>query len=825
MQQRNTKFLVFMLASFGFMMLWQVWHSSMFPPAPPENDPNAAVEEAKATESPVVRAGLDAVQIAAEVTRLVRQREREKQRALEEQATPADQLVRLGSDDPASKFHIGVQFDPRGAGVRRVLLNKFQREDEDGRPGEGELELVPPEATRRIPANVLYHFGDLLSDRPVDELGRLVWQVKRLDDKTLDDGRAVQTVEFTAEAAGVEIVKRFTLTEGEYHLGLEVDLTRQPGAGKRFRYQLTGANGLPIEGKWFTSFFRTALIAQEQNGAINRDYQDVRQIGLWGGGNAVERAPNNFFRYAGVVVQYFASVVVVDQRDGQAPFISRARPTLERGVMRGTIKSYAPDLSSLVLHHGNQDVTFQIPDPALRLYLGERPTDVRASVTYHTDRHGKEIAEQVTPEFMTQPLWVDDVNVRLTSETLDLEVEKTVTHRYLLYNGPVKVSLLSQMTGDRAVPPEVVARYLNTFHLNTLTDYQSPGPIGAFSSAIYWTPLVINTTNLMHWVLDHLYHWVPNYGLCIILLTVIVRTLMFPLSLKQAKTMQKMQALAPELKAMNERYKDDRQAMAAAQMELYRKHGVNPFGTCWVLLLQLPIFMGLWYALQESIFFRLAPFWPTWIDNLAAPDMLWHWGRGIPIISRDYDYNGWFYLGPFLNILPLIAIGLMLVQQKMMSPPPTNEQEEANQRVMTIMMCVMGLLFYKVAAGLCVYFIVSSLWGVAERQFLPKPAKPGERPAESATVAIVYAGATTGRTGSTAVTPATTSTPSEPERGRSKKGKKGRRAAEQQKVATPEPEPEAEPTTTLGKMASWWRKRRKAMSEWWAEILRQAEKK
>jgi YidC/Oxa1 family membrane protein insertase len=294
--------------------------------------------------------------------------------------------------------------------------------------------------------------------------------------------------------------------------------------------------------------------------------------------------------------------------------------------------------------------------------------------------------------------------------------------------------------------------------------------------------------------------------------------------------MQKMQALAPELKALNEKYKDDRQALAAAQMELCRKHGVNPFGTCWVLLLQLPIFMGLWYALQESIFFRLAPFWPTWIENLAAPDMLFGWGRGIPVISADSSYGGWLYLGPYLNILPIIAIALMLVQQKMMTPPPTNEQEEANQRVMTIMMVVMGLLFYKVAAGLCIYFIATSLWGVAERQFLPKPVKPGERPAETPppTPAIQYAGATAGGTGSTAVTPATPSTPpSQENRGRSKKGKKGRRAEQKttQKTTPATPEPEAEPTTMLGKMASWWRKRRKALAEWWAEVLRQAEKK
>ena len=95
------------------------------------------------------------------------------------------------------------------------------------------------------------------------------------------------------------------------------------------------------------------------------------------------------------------------------------------------------------------------------------------------------------------------------------------------------------------------------------------------------------------------------------MLTVLVRGMMFPLSRKQAlMSHAACRQLAPELKKLQEKYKDDRQALRQAQMELYRKHGINPFGSCWVLLLQMPIFMGLYFALQESIHFRLAPFWP-----------------------------------------------------------------------------------------------------------------------------------------------------------------------------------------------------------------------
>ena len=104
--------------------------------------------------------------------------------------------------------------------------------------------------------------------------------------------------------------------------------------------------------------------------------------------------------------------------------------------------------------------------------------------------------------------------------------------------------------------------------------------------------------------------------------------------------------------------------------------------------------------------------------------MLKYWGEwNMPILdwmTSPNSLGGFLYLGPYFNILPVCAVGLMLVQQKLLSPPPTNEEQEMQQKTMQIMMGVMGLMFYKVAAGLCIYFIASSLWGVAERKLLPK---------------------------------------------------------------------------------------------------------
>src|SRR5262249_36979311 len=142
------------------------------------------------------------------------------------------------------------------------------------------------------------------------------------------------------------------------------------------------------------------------------------------------------------------------------------------------------------------------------------------------------------------------------------------------------------------------------------------------------------------------------------------------------------------------------------------------------IFLQMPIFLGLYYCLQESILFRLAPF--LWIKNLAAPDMLIKWGENIPVISHPIPAleGGGFigaiifpllntllrmlYLGPYFNLLPVIAVVLMILQQKFLMPPATDETQEMQQKVMKYMMVFFGVMFYKVAAGLCIYFIVSS---------------------------------------------------------------------------------------------------------------------
>ena len=282
-----------------------------------------------------------------------------------------------------------------------------------------------------------------------------------------------------------------------------------------------------------------------------------------------------------------------------------------------------------------------------------------------------------------------NVTCRLVSNSFALKpAAPPLAHTYRLFAGPKN--------------PDV----LDPYGLEPLVYYGWFGPVSTFLLKIL-----------------HFFHAiVGNYGLAIIMLTVLVRGCMFPISRKQALGAQKMQELQPEMKKINEKYKTKPEERTRATQELFRKHKYNPLGGCLLMFLQLPIFIGLYRALMIDVELRQAPLIPgmRWCSNLAAPDMLFRWDGVLPGFLASE--TGW--LGPYFNVLPLITVGLFLWQQKMFMPPPADEQAALQQKMMQYMMIFMAVMFFKVASGLCIYFIASSLWGIAERKLLPKISKP-----------------------------------------------------------------------------------------------------
>jgi YidC/Oxa1 family membrane protein insertase len=296
-----------------------------------------------------------------------------------------------------------------------------------------------------------------------------------------------------------------------------------------------------------------------------------------------------------------------------------------------------------------------------------------------------------------------NTSFRVTSLVKELKPAEEFTHKFEVFAGPKRPPLLEQY--------------------------------GLSELIYYGWPVFAGPAMVMSWLLHGFYFVVQNYGLAIILLTVLVRGCMFPLSIRQARSQQKMQELQPEIKRLTEKYKNDMEARGKAQQELFRKHHYNPLGGCLVLLIQLPIFIGLYKSLMYDVELRDEPLIPLavrWCSNLAAPDMLFNWTSLLPEYVTSTG-SGIFFFGPYFNLLPIVTLILFIWQQKVMMPPAADEQAAMQQKVMKYMMIFIGIMFFKVASGLCIYIIATTLWGVCERKFLPKAKPAGSVPAAAKT--------------------------------------------------------------------------------------------
>lgn len=201
-------------------------------------------------------------------------------------------------------------------------------------------------------------------------------------------------------------------------------------------------------------------------------------------------------------------------------------------------------------------------------------------------------------------------------------------------------------------------------------------------------------------LLSFFYGFFKNYGFAIIALTVLAKIVLTPLTHQSFQSMKKMQELQPQMKALQEKHKENPQQLNKEVMELYKKHKANPLGGCWPMLLQLPIFIALYKTLSQAVELRGAPF-IFWIEDLSAPDKMFANPLGLP-----FD----------INLLPLLMIGSMVVQQKMTPSAASKEQE----KMMLIMPLVFGLLFYNLPSGLVLYWFVSNILTIAHQYIMRK---------------------------------------------------------------------------------------------------------
>jgi len=210
----------------------------------------------------------------------------------------------------------------------------------------------------------------------------------------------------------------------------------------------------------------------------------------------------------------------------------------------------------------------------------------------------------------------------------------------------------------------------------------------------------------LFWLLSWFYHWVGNWGVAIIILTVIIKLLFYPLSEASYRSMAKMRVLAPKLQRLKEQYGDDRQRMQQAMMELYKTEKINPLGGCLPIVVQIPVFIALYWVLLASVELRHAPFM-LWIHDLSRPDP-------------------WF-------ILPILMGATMIIQTRLNPEPP----DPIQAKVMKIMPVAFSVFFFFFPAGLVLYWLVNNVlsilqqWNinrVLERANLAPPRKKAGKP-------------------------------------------------------------------------------------------------
>ncbi len=239
---------------------------------------------------------------------------------------------------------------------------------------------------------------------------------------------------------------------------------------------------------------------------------------------------------------------------------------------------------------------------------------------------------------------------------------------------------------------------------------------------------------LMIWLLNGLYSIFGDYGVAIMIMVVLVRALLHPLTKKgqvnMVRMQQRMGEFAPKIEELKKKFGNDKQKLQQETMKLYREHGINPAGqmlTCLPQLIQLPIWVALYISLWNNIMMRHEAFLFTWINDLSAPDALYTFAR--PIIVPLF---GWEL--PAFNLLPILVSIFMYTQQKLQPKPKANpnaseqqrSQQEMMQKMMPMMSIMMLLIFYKMPSGLNLYIMSSSLFGTIEQWWIRKHIKKSE---------------------------------------------------------------------------------------------------
>ena len=414
------------------------------------------------------------------------------------------------------------------------------------------------------------------------------------------------------------------------------ELSTDPGAGTA-TLKRTVAEGLEIK--------KTYTLAQQAG--LKDDYQIKLVIDFTNTGTSKLATPGYFVSTGTAVPIHRSDRIFATQfdwyRDGK--FNSIAVNYFDPGKLFGLFQTSGP-----------KDVYTATADRILWVAVSDQYFATILAPLEETGSQVWAIPVDLPTEDGQAPLKGIEGAVEIPGFSLAPGESKTVS--FAIYAGPKEFTRLAKLPNDQA-------------------------EIMNFGWAKWVSEILLTVMNTLH-------AWVKSYALAIIIMTIIIRSLLWPLQNAATKSMRKMAKLSPIMNELREKYKDDPQRMNQETMKLYKEYGINPFGGCLPMLVQIPIFFGFYGMLDKAIELRNSSF--LWVRDLSQPDTVFHLA-GIPI-----------------NILPLVMAATQLWQMSI--TPKTGDP--AQQRMFLFMPLIFLFICYNYASGLALYWTVQNLFFVAQ---------------------------------------------------------------------------------------------------------------
>ena len=313
--------------------------------------------------------------------------------------------------------------------------------------------------------------------------------------------------------------------------------------------------------------------------------------------------------------------------------------------------------------------------------------------------NGKYFSLIVVPEDRTSTISWERNNLEGYENSSELHISSflsgnTTNNSFYIYAGPKNTEIL-----DIYESADSNEFGLSNSHFDEVIDSSTVPGLGWLS-------------NILKYILVFFHKLIPNYGVAIIILTILIKALFYPVTHKSFESTSKMQAIQPKLKKLQEQYKSDPQKLNMATAELYKSEGVNPLGGCLPMLVQMPIFFALYGLLNSYFGLRGAVFIPGWIDNLASPESIFTLPFAIPLL-------GW----TAVRVLPFLYLGTQLIMSKITQAgtAAAGGQSNSQMKMLTLGMPIMFFfILYDMPSGLLLYWTITNVLSAVQQNVINK---------------------------------------------------------------------------------------------------------